>query len=996
MSSGSTPRKLSDRAVNFAREFLSALFMSLRTAQIHDPGNNAYQSALTRLHQAADALFAASGGFEVRIVDESFYVNGTRLPFDPGSATAMRTLRELIEAQSLGGFSIESAPTVQGLLELIALIADRAGRETTGQEEELRRLNIGVLGPQRVVEEATTRVDRGTFAVHTYAKLILAIRDRVRQIAGEPPESHAVGSGEIKAVRVVQDLVELFSERIDLMLRLATNIDGANPEELHGANTCLLSIAMGHTLGFHRRDLGDIGTVALFHHLGPLIVGNDPRHHDLQASAALSRTLAESGAGNSLFTRAMIMAEQLSSAGTSPRTPHPFSRVLRVAAAYNRMVLGYGVAGGGAVAPVDALASMRRDSSGWLDPNSVDLLINLLRVYPPGVQVLLQSGRYAVVSSPLNARLDRPLVRVATRPPQTIDLMAQQEGEFVDQIVGTQRLLGAAPAQGQATNAPATGGIPVRDRPPVPVSSHDAPTTAEAPTVGAGFDPSGSVPLSPYHPVPRMPPPRPAATGPITSMPAPPPIPPAAQPLDLAGTKPVTREHTPFTLGAPEPDPIAPASTDRSTSEPPRPSAPPMQPAPPMQSVPPMPSGPPPMQSGPPMHPGADAQRSPGPLDEPAPIVPSGNGSTGSQSGASTRFGNPRPDRLLGSFLAGKYRILEKIGEGGMGTVFLANQEPIDRQVAIKVLHHSLTNDEVAVRRFEREARVISRMRHPNTVTVYDFGRTQAEELYLVMEFLEGQTVAQLVRAGGPLPGLRGARIIRQACGSLSEAHELGIIHRDLKPDNIFLTRFGDQQDFVKVLDFGLVKLADNDSVHQLTQAGKVYGTPRYMAPEQAEGKPIDHRSDIYTLGVVLYELLMGRPLFVAETMVALLVKHIQQPPPPMAAVRPDLDVDPRLESIVMWALAKKPEDRPQSVKELARELERWEQEAQASMTASAFAAPSVAAPNFVPPPPEVNTWTKGAAVDDLSGHSLNSMLEDFLQELTPLGQVDSSDDEES
>ena len=308
----------------------------------------------------------------------------------------------------------------------------------------------------------------------------------------------------------------------------------------------------------------------------------------------------------------------------------------------------------------------------------------------------------------------------------------------------------------------------------------------------------------------------------------------------------------------------------------------------------------------------------PGRSGEPAPISPASDMASRSE-GAAARFGKPRPDRLLGSFIADKYRILEKIGEGGMGTVFLASQEPIDRQVAVKVLHHSLTSDDVAVRRFEREARVISRMRHPNTVTIYDFGRTQAGELYLVMEFLEGQTAAQLVRMNGPLPGLRGARIIRQACGSLGEAHEHGIIHRDLKPDNIFLTQFGDQQDFVKVLDFGLVKLADNDSVHQLTQTGKVYGTPRYMAPEQAEGKSIDHRSDIYTLGVVLYELLMGRPLFVAETMVALLVKHIQTPPPPMAAVRPDLDVDPRLESIVMWTLAKKPEDRPQTVRRSPR-----------------------------------------------------------------------------
>ena len=364
-------------------------------------------------------------------------------------------------------------------------------------------------------------------------------------------------------------------------------------------------------------------------------------------------------------------------------------------------------------------------------------------------------------------------------------------------------------------------------------------------------------------------------------------------------------------------------------------------------------------------------------LHEPAPIVPTDDPI--STAGGSRPGARPvRPDRLLGSFLANKYRILEKVGEGGMGTVFLANQEPIDRQVAIKVLHRSLANDDVAVARFQREARVISKMRHPNTVTIYDFGQTDAAELYLVMEFLEGQTVAQLVRTEGPLSGLRAARIIKQACGSLAEAHQLGIIHRDLKPDNIFLTNYGDQQDFVKVLDFGLVKLADNESIHHLTQQGKVYGTPRYMAPEQAEGKPIDHRSDVYTLGVVLYELLMGRPLFTAETMVALLVKHIQTPPPPMAAVRPDLNVDPRLESIVMWALAKRASDRPQTVKELARELERWEQEAQVGgLTAPPYSA--------IPTPsaPTAGRWTQGAPVEDLGG-SLDSLLDGFLEELSP------------
>ncbi|MCA9556679.1 MAG: serine/threonine protein kinase, partial [Myxococcales bacterium] len=199
-------------------------------------------------------------------------------------------------------------------------------------------------------------------------------------------------------------------------------------------------------------------------------------------------------------------------------------------------------------------------------------------------------------------------------------------------------------------------------------------------------------------------------------------------------------------------------------------------------------------------------------------------------------YSDTAPNRLIGTYLAGKYRILQKIGEGGMGAVYTANQEPIDRKVAVKVLLSSLAHDEVAVRRFEQEAKAISRMRHPNTVTIYDFGKTAAGELYIVMEYLEGETLAELIRRERQVAPDRAARIIRQACASLSEAHAAGIVHRDLKPDNIFLTALGGEPDWVKVLDFGLAKLADNETTAQLTQRGKVFGTPRYMSPEQAQG----------------------------------------------------------------------------------------------------------------------------------------------------------------
>jgi serine/threonine-protein kinase len=243
--------------------------------------------------------------------------------------------------------------------------------------------------------------------------------------------------------------------------------------------------------------------------------------------------------------------------------------------------------------------------------------------------------------------------------------------------------------------------------------------------------------------------------------------------------------------------------------------------------------------------------------------------------------------------------------------------------VAVKVLLGSLLGDAAAVQRFHREARTISRLRHPNTVTVFDFGQTPQGDLFLVMEHLEGETLGDVLRRDGRLSAGRAVHILRQACAALEEAHAMGVVHRDLKPDNLFLTRVGSDQDFVKVLDFGLAKLTDGEQTTGITQQGKVFGTPRYMSPEQALGQPLDARSDVYTLGVVLYEMLTGDAPFRADTVLALLLKHIQEPPPPPSQVAPGV-VDPVLEGVLLRVLAKDPEARPTSVTELARWLEPW------------------------------------------------------------------------
>ena len=300
---------------------------------------------------------------------------------------------------------------------------------------------------------------------------------------------------------------------------------------------------------------------------------------------------------------------------------------------------------------------------------------------------------------------------------------------------------------------------------------------------------------------------------------------------------------------------------------------------------------------------------------------------------------------MIGQLVADKYEVIDKLGEGGMGTVYRARQRPIDRLVAVKVLLGKLAEDEVAVKRFEQEARAVSKMQHPNTVTIFDYGQTIDGRLYLVMEFLKGQTLTDLLRRDGPLAAAVTIHIIRQVCASLGDAHAAGIIHRDLKPDNIFLTDVGADPNFVKVLDFGVAKLADNEAAATLTQTGMIFGTPKYMSPEQAEGKPIDFRADIYAIGVVMYELLTARPPFLADTAVALLLKHISQPPPAFTKIRPDLNVPPRLEAITMKALAKDPDQRYLTVEDLAHDLGDCLKE----MTTGVVQIPGVATQPFRP-----------------------------------------------
>ena len=270
-----------------------------------------------------------------------------------------------------------------------------------------------------------------------------------------------------------------------------------------------------------------------------------------------------------------------------------------------------------------------------------------------------------------------------------------------------------------------------------------------------------------------------------------------------------------------------------------------------------------------------------------------------------------------GRVVAGRYTVVRELGAGGMGCVYQARQSGVERDVALKVLTDRLAADDEARRRFEREARVVSGLRHPNTVTLYDFGVTDDGLAYMVMELLQGETLAAEIAREGRLATDRALRIAEQVCGSLAEAHRVGVVHRDLKPDNVFLDRLVDADPFVRVLDFGLARRPGSET--KLTQTGALMGTPAYLSPEQARSQPVDTRSDLYQVGVLLYEMLAGRPPFVAETLLAYVFAHARTEPPSLTEACPELD--PAVADVVHALLAKDPAERPASAAELVDTL---------------------------------------------------------------------------
>jgi tRNA A-37 threonylcarbamoyl transferase component Bud32 len=267
---------------------------------------------------------------------------------------------------------------------------------------------------------------------------------------------------------------------------------------------------------------------------------------------------------------------------------------------------------------------------------------------------------------------------------------------------------------------------------------------------------------------------------------------------------------------------------------------------------------------------------------------------------------------MVGEVIADRYELEELVGTGGMSSVFRAHDALLERRVALKLLHDHVARDEEQVERFRREARAVAQLSHPNIVTVIDRGERDGRQ-YIVFEYVEGENLKQLVVRNGPLPVRRALEVALQVGRALAFAHHQGLVHRDVKPQNVLLPVGGE----VKVTDFGIARSLD---VEGLTQTGSVVGTSHYIAPEQARGQPVDPRTDVYSLGAVLYELVTGEVPFPGESFVAVALRHVNEPPPSAREHRPD--VSPRLDGAVGRAMAKDPAQRFRSMDEFVAELE--------------------------------------------------------------------------
>jgi serine/threonine-protein kinase len=353
-----------------------------------------------------------------------------------------------------------------------------------------------------------------------------------------------------------------------------------------------------------------------------------------------------------------------------------------------------------------------------------------------------------------------------------------------------------------------------------------------------------------------------------------------------------------------------------------------------------------------------------------------------------------KADPLIGSVVAGKFKVLSLVAAGGMGKVYRAEQMPLGRAVALKVLHINALedtddDDPQFKKRFLREASILAKLQHPNIVTVFDYGAIEGEHerYFMAMEFLSGETLTRRIADRVALSARDTIKIARQLARGLSEAHASGVIHRDLKPSNVMLLAGRDGEDLVKIVDFGIVKLVGDDSVEteELTQEGSFIGSPKYMAPEQiARGGKIDARTDVYSFGIILYQCLTGTVPFDGASSVQTLMAHLNQAPQPMKQRNPNLDVPEWLDELVMTCIEKEPGKRPQTMESVARTFTDAEAMLNSGRILTSMGAQAVSRSNRPSVPDTLSSGALPPAPQSVAGKQISITTQGTISSVSP------------
>jgi hypothetical protein len=440
------------KEVEAGKRFLSALLIGVRTAA-HAETHKNLVAAIQSVHEAADALFQATGGFSIQFDEESAFINGTKVRFEGGAYATI--LRNTLKARDIKTIGMKKPPSLAAVRKLVLLFAPEGAFPDEPAAIGEPSARIAYPPKPGATPAPAPRIDRRLHAVWSYTKLVLALRE---QLAQPNPDA------KLHAARIVLDLADLARDRADILLRLAASPSVLVAPESHGANACVLSIVLGHALSLSKNELADLGMAALFYD-------------------SLGRVIAENAIAKPGFVRAFVAAELYPSAKRRAK-PHLYSRIVAVAVAYERLTSGYGVPSGDRVHALDALGALAADHSGRFDPRIVDLLISVLRAFPLGVEVVLDSGESGVVIG-LGSRWDRPIVRTTGEPVREVDLLQRDaNGRFAATITGTRQFYDArvAPAAAPSASKMETP-RPLKSR--ETISAHDAVSKVKLPWVTA-------------------------------------------------------------------------------------------------------------------------------------------------------------------------------------------------------------------------------------------------------------------------------------------------------------------------------------------------------------------------------------------------------------------------------------------------------------------------------------------------------------------------------